>query len=46
MEDLVVDQIVKKDSLLKRILKKIKCKLVCCSHSSCSYNEDEAHNAS
>ena len=40
MEEVIVDQIVKKDSWLKRIFKRIKCKLVCCSHSKCSYNED------
>lgn len=39
MEDIIIEQIVKKDSFLKRILKKIKCKLACCCGSSCSYNE-------
>lgn len=33
--------VVKKTSLILRVLKKIKCKFSCCSHSSCSINEDK-----
>lgn len=33
--------VVKKTSLILRILKKIRCKFVCCSHSSCSINEED-----
>ena len=27
-------------TMIKDFFKRIKCKFVCCSHSSCSYNEE------
>lgn len=41
MEDIINEVVIKKDSLVKRIVKKIKCKLFCCMGSSCSYGDDK-----
>ncbi len=41
MEHEETELVIKKTSLILRILKKIKCKFVCCSHSSCSINEED-----
>jgi len=44
MEHEETELVVKRTSLILRILKKIKCKFVCCSHSSCSINEEKDEN--
>ena len=36
----VVEELTKKDGILKRLLQKIRCKLFCCCKSSCSLNEE------
>jgi len=40
--EVVLEEPVRRSILqiVKDFFKKIKCKFVCCSHSSCSYNED------
>ncbi len=41
MEKIINEVVLKKDSLVKRIVKKIKCKIFCCMGSSCTYGDDK-----